>query len=52
MQIPDILGQFRPLFQLAGSVLIIVGLIDYAGLGNIPGSGLETMAIGFFVKHI
>lgn len=52
MQIPDILGQFRPLFQLAGSIAIIVGLIDFAGLGNIPGSGLETAVAGFLAKHI
>jgi hypothetical protein len=52
MQIPDILGQFRPLFQLAGSILIIVGLIDYAGIGNIPGSGLETAICGFLAKNI
>jgi hypothetical protein len=52
MQIPDILGQFRPLFQLAGSVLIIVGLIDYAGIGNIPGDGLYTAVAGFLTKNI
>lgn len=52
MQIPDFLGQFRPLTQLAGSIAIIVGLIDYLGFGNIPGDGLYTCAAGFFAKHI
>jgi hypothetical protein len=52
MQLPDIFGQFRPLFSLAGSITILVGLVDFLGFGNIPGSGLETMAVGFFVKNI
>jgi len=52
MQIPDFLGQFRPLTQLAGSILIIAGLIDYAGVGNIPGDGLYTAVAGFLAKHI
>jgi hypothetical protein len=52
MQIQDIFGQIRPLTSLVGSVFIIVGLIDYAGIGNIPGSGLETAICGFLAKNI
>jgi hypothetical protein len=52
MNIPDIFGQFRPLLSLAGSILIAAGLIDYANLANIPGSGLETAVAGFLIKHI
>jgi hypothetical protein len=52
MQIQDIFGQIRPLTSLVGSVLIIVGLIDYAGIGNIPGDGLYTAVAGFLTKNI
>lgn len=52
MNAPDIFGQVRPLLGLAGSIAICIGLADFLGLGSIPGSGLETMAAGFFAKHI
>jgi len=52
MNAPDIFGQLRPLLSLAGSIAICAGLLDFAGLVNVPGSGLETAVAGFLVKHI
>jgi hypothetical protein len=52
MNIPDIFGQVRPLLSFAGSLAIAFGLVDYANLANIPGSGLETAVAGFLAKHI
>lgn len=52
MQLPDVLGQFRPLLSLVGSIVILAGLIDFAGFANIPGSGLETAVAGFLAKNV
>ena len=52
MNAPDVFGQVRPFLSLAGSIAIVIGLIDFAGLGNIPGSGLETAVAGFLAKNV
>ncbi len=52
MNADQILGQLRPILSLVGSIVIAVGLIDYMGWGNIPGSGLETAVAGFLLKHV
>lgn len=52
MNAPDIFGQVRPLLSLAGSIAICIGLVDFAGFGNIPGSGLETAVAGWLAKNI
>ncbi len=52
MNAPDIFGQVRPILSLAGSIIIAVGLIDYAGVGNIPGDGLYTAFAGWLTKQI
>lgn len=52
MQLPDVLGQFRPLLSLVGSIVIIAGLLDVAGFVNVPGAGLETALCGFLAKNI
>lgn len=52
MNIPDLFGQFRPIFSLIGSIAICAGLLDFASVLNVPGSGLETAIAGFLVKHI
>ncbi len=53
MNADAIFGQLRPILSLAGSVLIAVGLLKFAGV-NIPisGSGLELAVAGFLAKHI
>lgn len=52
MNAPDLFGTVRPLLHLAGSIVIAVGLIDFVGFGNIPGSGLETAIAGFLLKNL
>lgn len=52
MNVPDLFGQARPLLSLLGSIAICAGLLDFANLVNVPGSGLETAIAGFLVKHI
>jgi len=52
MNADQLFGQIRPILSLAGSILIAVGLVDFAGFGNIPGNGLETAVAGFLLKHI
>lgn len=48
-----IFGQFRPTLSLVGSLLIIAGLLKFAGI-NVPinGSGLELAFAGLLCKHI
>ena len=52
MNIPDIFGQIRPVLSLIGSIAICAGLLDFASVLNVTGSGLETAIAGFLVKHI
>ena len=52
MNAPDIFGQVRPFLSLAGSLLIVAGVIDGFDLANIPGDGVKTAILGFLVKHI
>lgn len=52
MQIGDPLGQLRPVLALAGSLLIIAGLIDMTGLLAVPGDGIRTAIAGYLLKHV
>lgn len=49
----DIFAQVRPFTGLAGSVLIVIGLLDFAGV-NIPqiGDGLRLAVAGFLLKSV
>jgi len=53
MNADQIYGQLRPILSLAGSVLIAVGLLKFAGV-QIPvsGSGLELAVAGWLTKQI
>lgn len=50
----QIFGQLRPLLQLVGSVLIIVGLLKFFGvdINFISGSGLEIAVAGWLTRSI
>jgi hypothetical protein len=49
----QLFAQLRPLLSLAGSILIIVGLLAFFGVNiNSVGSGLELAVAGFLMKHI
>ena len=49
----DPFGQIRPLLSIAGTILIIIGLIDAAGV-QIPqvGDGLRLAVAGFLETNI
>ena len=53
LDVNQIFGQLRPLFSLAGSLMIIAGLLQWFGV-NIPinGSGLELAVAGFLIKSV
>lgn len=52
MNAPDLFGQVRPILAIAGSIAICAGLLDFANLVNVPGSGLETAVAGYLAKQI
>lgn len=49
----EALSQIRPALSIAGSFLVVAGLIDMAGV-NIPqlGDGLRVAVAGFLLKSI
>lgn len=53
MDINQILGPVRPILAIAGSILIIAGLLKFFGV-NVPisGSGLEIAVAGYLMKGI
>ena len=53
MDLNQVLAPARPLMALAAQVLIIAGLLKFAGI-NIPitGSGLEIAVAGFLLKNV
>jgi hypothetical protein len=48
----QIFGQLRPLFSLAGSVMICAGLLKFFGVDIPISSGLELAVAGFLIKSI
>lgn len=54
MDINQALGTVRPITQIIGIVLIIVGLLKYFGVASIGigGGGLELAVAGFLCKSI
>ena len=53
MNADQIFGQLRPILSLAGSIIIAIGLLKFAGV-QIPvsGSGLELAVAGWLTKQI
>jgi len=54
MTIDSAFAQIRPVLQLAGSALIILGLLQFLGVNVhiLNGSGLEIGVAGFLAKNI
>ena len=54
MNLDHAFSQVRPILQLIGSVVIIVGVLKFFGvnINVLNGSGLEVAAIGFLIKNI
>lgn len=53
MNVDQVLNQVRPFVQLAGSILIALGVAKAFGfgLGGIPGEGWQVVILGFGLKH-
>ncbi len=53
MQVDAVLNQVRPFIQLAGSVIIAIGVAKAFGfgIGGLPGEGWQVVILGFGLKH-
>lgn len=54
MNLDQAMGQVRPILQLIGSAVIVIGVLKFMGvnINVLNGSGLEIAAVGFLIKNI